>query len=101
MTMMDLPRSLPLLAALFLAQAAIGCAAESEDRPEAWNEGTSEAPLTESAAPLGCVEETQRECTIVIEQASGVRSCWKGVQFCVDGAWSECTAVDADDASPG
>ncbi len=97
MTMRNAPSRLTLLAALLVAAASIGCAAESEERPEAWSEATSEAPLSQE--PLGCVEEAQRECVIVIEQASGVRSCWKGVQFCVDGAWSDCL-VQSNEPSP-
>jgi hypothetical protein len=37
-----------------------------------------------------CEAGEQKECTVYVEQASGVTSCWKGVKFCVDGEFSEC-----------
>lgn len=37
-----------------------------------------------------CKEGSQKECTIYVQQANGVTSCWSGNRFCVDGAWTEC-----------
>lgn len=37
-----------------------------------------------------CEDGTQKECTVYVQQASGVTSCWKGVKFCVDGKFTEC-----------
>jgi hypothetical protein len=42
-----------------------------------------------SGAP-DCDEGEQKECTVYVQQASGVTSCWYGIQFCVDGEFTEC-----------
>lgn len=37
-----------------------------------------------------CDEDEQRECVVFVQQANGVTSCWKGFQYCVNGAWTDC-----------
>jgi hypothetical protein len=88
----------PLLLACVLATTLLGCAVESDDHPGAW-QGQSQAPLSaRDDAPKPCTSGSQRACTISVEQANGVRACWKGVQFCVDAAWSDC--IELDQSSP-
>ena len=41
-------------------------------------------------------ESNERECTIYITQASGVTSCFQGIQYCSDGTWTECLDPDHD-----
>lgn len=115
----ELPATLMVL--FFSTCAALGCAAEDEPRPE-FHKGSAQAgPLekdeSESGASKGaadedakgeeapgeasdepqlrvCDEAAQRSCSVETLLASGVRSCWKGVQFCVGGAWSQCYPLD-------
>lgn len=65
----------------------VGCAGSDEAAP-ALDLGMGGAPPMPQAGP--CEEGEQRECSIVIHQASGVKSCFTGVEFCVDGEWSDC-----------
>jgi hypothetical protein len=46
--------------------------------------GASAGVITE------CEPGEQKECTVYVQQASGVTSCWKGLKLCVDGEFSEC-----------
>ena len=41
-------------------------------------------------------EGLEKECTIYIEQASGVTSCFTGFQYCSAGRWTECLDPDHD-----
>lgn len=48
-----------------------------------------------------CPEGSVRDCRITIHQASGVTSCWDGVQFCEDGTWGGCmNPDDVESADP-
>lgn len=88
----------PVASLLALLLLSAGCAAET--RPEGYSsyakteEATEGAPTTSSARE-GCAEDDVRSCTITIKQASGVVSCWTGVEVCSNGAWGECLDMDA------
>jgi hypothetical protein len=90
-----------LLAALALAS--IGCATETgDDRPAPWSKTTQPQTGGEEAEPAPrprCDEGAQLDCQIVIDEANGVRSCWQGVQFCVEAHWTECIALE-DEPTP-
>lgn len=49
----------------------------------------------------GCKEDAQQECTIYVQQANGVTSCWSGLKFCVDGSWTECLDTGSAPATQG
>jgi hypothetical protein len=55
--------------------------------PGMGGEGGSGA--SDSGAPE-CEAGEQKDCTVYVQQASGVTSCWKGVKLCVDGEFSQC-----------
>lgn len=90
------------LGALLLLLAS-GCGAHEGDHPSYGDAGSAggaggssnpEDSGTQSA-PSGCSEGHVRECRITIKQASGVTSCWDGLQLCQNGVWSRC--MDPDD----
>lgn len=41
-------------------------------------------------------ETMERECSITVKQASGVKSCFTGFQYCDDGYWTECLDPEHD-----
>ncbi len=87
-----------VLAALALALS--GCAVETGDeRPAPWSKTSQPQTGADAAEPaprIRCDEGAQRDCQIIIDEANGVRSCWQGVQFCVEGSWSDCFVDDAE-----
>jgi hypothetical protein len=48
-----------------------------------------------------CRENAQKECTVYVELANGITSCWYGTKYCVDGRWSECLEDGADPRTQG
>ncbi len=83
-----------------LALAFIGCAVEAgDDRPAKWSKTTQPQTGSDAAEPAPrtrCDEGAQRDCQIIIDEANGVRSCWQGVQFCVEASWTECFVDDSE-----
>jgi hypothetical protein len=86
-----------------LALAFSGCAVEADDeRPAQWSKTTQPQTGSDRAEPAPrtrCDEGAQRDCQIIIDEANGVRSCWQGVQFCVEGLWSDCFVDDSEPTS--
>lgn len=87
-------RSALLLSVLTALFTLAGCSG-AEDPPSDWMAGgaTGFLPLGNATGP--CEPDTEAACTTTIEQVTGVTSCFYGVQYCVDGLWSECLDVDA------
>ncbi|MFO0566949.1 MAG: hypothetical protein U0263_14880 [Polyangiaceae bacterium] len=42
------------------------------------------------AATGPCATGTTKTCTVNLPKHEGIKSCFKGVQLCVEGTWSEC-----------
>lgn len=43
-----------------------------------------------------CEADAERTCTVTFNQANGAKSCFTGIQFCDDGAWSACFETEYD-----
>lgn len=37
-----------------------------------------------------CREGAQKECSVEVVLANGIKSCWYGTKYCVDERWTEC-----------
>lgn len=96
------PRRFMALCAMFFALGAVACGG-SADRPgefqydESAEDGTdiedeeSEEPLaTDAGAPAQCLKDQTQTCKITLPSQGSVENCVTGMQFCNDGAWSEC-----------
>jgi hypothetical protein len=90
--------SLSLLAAFAasLGLLSVACSgAEEAERPagleDAGSMGGSNTPQE-----VGCEGDAERSCTVTFNQANGAKSCFTGVQFCDDGAWSACFEPEYD-----
>jgi hypothetical protein len=76
----------------FLSTMAMACTAGRADRPPEQEMSTRQPPPSE-APPNGggaCAEGATRECVVVVSTTGDIKSCFKGVQSCVSGAWSAC-----------
>lgn len=72
------------LVLLLIGAVFVGCSGDDE-RPD-WGgfgggDGVSTGP---------CDKGEQRECGMTLEQDHGIVTCYRGVQFCRKGTWSEC-----------
>lgn len=87
---------LPLYLAVLLLGAAcsLGCSGEGEsDRATGIDQGGMGGTGVHVG---GCSDEEERSCSVTFHQANGAKSCFTGVQFCQDNAWSDCFEPDND-----
>lgn len=73
-----------------------GCAAEAAPplvQDGAQGTTTDYRGITPVDAPpsASCEDGDWRDCRVDLPEIDGVKSCFVGVEVCVDGAWSECT----------
>lgn len=69
---------------------AAGCGGNDQDRPTAdigLGGSTGDHDIFASGP---CEEGLEKTCSATIQQANGVKSCFRGTQYCVEGRWSEC-----------
>lgn len=72
-----------------------GCSGEG-DRPSGpsniggeGGEGPVRGPTTTDTG--NCSEDgKQQDCLVNIQLSNGLKSCFRGIQFCVDSDWTEC-----------
>ncbi|HSC88257.1 MAG TPA: hypothetical protein VLC09_13335, partial [Polyangiaceae bacterium] len=72
---------------------AAGCGTDGDTRPGMLSdEGIGGESNGSDGYGYGqpCDAGADRACSVTIEQASGVTSCWKGTQYCEDGKWGVC-----------
>lgn len=73
---------------LFGGLLGVACSGQG-DRPPGFGAGGEGG--TGSGVVVGpCREGDQRECGYKVDQGVGVVTCYRGVQSCVDGFWSDC-----------
>lgn len=88
---------LPLLASLtLLSMLSWGCAGDG-DRPDGVSSfgGANHGPTTTETGK--CRENgAEQECLVNVQQANGVKSCYQGVQFCVESKWTQCLPPDTE-----
>ncbi len=91
--------ALRIVALLVCALGAVACSGAEGASADAWNveaggapgEGGAGPDLEENDIEMGaCIEGATHECRVYVELASGIPSCWKGTQTCVDGRWTKC-----------
>ena len=77
-----------LAVALSCAVASLACSGEGEfERPT----GIDQGGMGGAGIQVGrCTADQERDCSVTFQQANGAKSCFRGVQFCQDGAWSDC-----------
>jgi len=84
------------LGAVALILLTAGCGGSDQDRPTGAT-GLGGAAGDHDVLSAGpCEEGYQQTCSATIHQANGIKSCFRGTQFCVDGRWSECLASEDD-----
>ena len=77
---------------VLVAGLVVACGGADSDRPDPAGGGLGGAsPSLPSTDTGACTDEGgQKGCSVTIHQSTGIVSCFRGVQFCVDGRWSEC-----------
>lgn len=61
-----------------------------EDDGEGGEGGADTASGGKSSGRPTCSDGARKECTVYVNQANGITSCWKGVRFCVRGKYTDC-----------
>ena len=84
----------------------VACGAAGEDyRPPMLTMGLggAAAPDAETSSislPESCDDGDEARCSVVVHQASGVTSCFPGVTYCIEGAWTECFDPETGQVGP-
>ncbi len=77
---------------------ALGCGTQGDGSPPPYiSTATNKSPYPPPATGA-CDTGAKQFCSITIEHADGLHSCWQGVQYCVDGFWGPCG--DLEEAPP-
>jgi hypothetical protein len=80
-----------LLFGLSAITAVVGPACSGSDRPGLLGGLAGDGVVSrDSGAP--CQTGAQKPCGVTLDLAAGVKTCYRGTQFCVEGAWSNCQA---------
>jgi hypothetical protein len=76
---------------VFLSLALVCCSSKNHD-PVPVDLGGSTGQSHGGSAPIEevCATGDKRPCHITLGEHGGVTSCFVGVQFCVEGTWSQC-----------
>ncbi len=103
---MELASLKPLLSLVRITLAAtalvmFGCSASEEAPPPGWDGTSSENGGASGGEVPGtpCEDGVEKDCSITVEQANGVKSCWQGKQTCENGIWQRCLETE-DEATP-
>src|SRR5690606_7759562 len=91
---------LTLLANLaLLSILSTGCSATGSERPDGVDglggaSGNHGPTTTETGK---CKDNgAEQECLVNVQQANGVKSCYQGIQFCVEDKWTVCLPPDTE-----
>jgi hypothetical protein len=99
--------ALRIVALLACALGAVACSGAGDASADAWNveaggapgEGGASGSDLEDVEMGTCNEGATHECRVYVELASGIPSCWKGTQTCVDGHWTKCKSASPKEST--
>ena len=63
----------------------------TSDRPPGLNDSDGGDGNGQIPDPTPCEDGSSRACGVTLSQANGVKSCYRGTEYCDGGHWSECT----------
>jgi hypothetical protein len=82
----------PLAAAVACALFTVACGGADEDPERVGETLTGSSPLNRPSAVLAapCESGHVQTCRVELPEHNGVKTCFTGVQLCVEGRFSEC-----------
>ncbi len=80
-------------AASLLLAFACGCSGDdSAGNYDAYSGEGGALPFFGATTQSGAcdTEASRRTCSVYVQQANGVKSCFQGIQYCEQGVWTQC-----------